>query len=131
MLSYALLVHAAPYSTQGSLSALRFAEAVVARGHAVKTVFFYRDGVHNASTLMAPPQDEVHLGERWRRLHATSQTELLVCVAAGLRRGLVNQAEAKRHDLAMHSVEPPFELTGLGQLVDAMLTHDRLITFAP
>nr|WP_110667425.1 sulfurtransferase complex subunit TusD [Salinicola halophilus] len=130
-MSYALLVHAAPYSTQGALSALRFAEAAIARGHRVETVFFYHDGVHNASTLMAPPQDEVHLGERWKRLGETAQTALLVCVAAGLRRGIVDGTEATRHDLAQYSVEPPFELTGIGQLVDAVLTHDRLITFPP
>lgn len=131
MLSYALLVHAAPYSTQGALSALRFANAVVERGHRLATVFFYHDGVHNASMLASPPQDEVHLVKGWKHLSAEAGTELLVCVAAGLRRGVLDDTEATRHGLPMHSLEPPFELTGIGQLVDAMLTHDRLITFAP
>lgn len=131
MLTYALLVHAAPYSHQAALSALRFAETVVAGGHRLKTVFFYHDGVHNASALMSPPQDEVHLADGWRRLHEAHGAELLVCVAAGLRRGVLDTSEASRHGLAVHSVEPPFELTGVGQLVDAMLANDRLITFAP
>ncbi len=131
MLSYALLVHAAPYSQQGALSALRFANAVVERGHRLSTVFFYHDGVHNASALMSPPQDEVQLADGWKRLHREGGTQLLVCIAAGLRRGLVDTGEAARHGLNSHSVEPPFELTGVGQLVDAMLENDRLITFAP
>ncbi|WP_110599745.1 sulfurtransferase complex subunit TusD [Salinicola lusitanus] len=131
MLNYALLLHAAPYSHQAALSALRFADTVVANGHRMKTVFFYHDGVHNASALMAPPQDEVHLADGWKRLHREHGTELLVCVAAGLRRGLLDVGEASRHGAMSHSLEAPFELTGVGQLVDAMLTSDRMITFAP
>lgn len=131
MLSYALLVHAAPYSEQGALSALRFAQAAVAQGHRVSSVFFYRDGVHNASTLMAPPQDEVHLAEGWRALAQEHGTELLVCIAASLRRGLMNAEEGVRHGREAHNLEPPFVLTGLGQLVDAMQANDRVITFAP
>jgi len=131
MLNYALVVHAAPYSHQAALSALRFADTLVTGGHRLTTVFFYHDGVHNASALMSPPQDEVHLADGWKRLHDDHDTQLLVCIAAGLRRGLLNADEANRHGLASHNVEPPFELTGIGQLVDAMLNNDRLITFAP
>lgn len=131
VLNYALLVHAAPYSQQAPLSALRFARAVAERGHRVSTVFFYHDGVHNASMLMSPPQDEVHLLDGWTRLHTEQGTQLLVCVAAGLRRGVLDRPEADRHGRGGHNVEPPFELTGIGQLIDAMSSHDRLITFAP
>jgi len=131
MLNYALLVHGAPYTHQAALSALRFADTVVTGGHRLATVFFYHDGVHNASALMSPPQDEVHLAEGWKRLHQDYGTQLLVCIAAGLRRGLLNADEARRHGLPLHNVEAPFELTGIGQLVDAMLNNDRLITFAP
>ncbi|GHB08982.1 sulfurtransferase TusD [Salinicola rhizosphaerae] len=130
-LSYALLVHGAPYGHQAALSALRFARALAQRGHRVATVFFYHDGVHNASTLMSPPQDELSLQAGWRELHAQQGSALLVCVAAGLRRGLLDEAEAARHGKPAANVEPPFELTGLGQLVDAMFSHDRLLTFAP
>ncbi|WP_110656451.1 sulfurtransferase complex subunit TusD [Salinicola halimionae] len=130
-MNYALLVHAAPYSHQAALSALRFADAIVTGGHRLAAVFFYHDGVHNASALMSPPQDEIHLAEGWKRLHEDHGTQLLVCIAAGLRRGLLNTDEANRHGLASHNVEAPFELTGIGQLVDAMLNNDRLITFAP
>lgn len=128
---YALLVQGAPYSSQAPHSALRFAQAVVARGHRLDTVFFYHDGVYNAARLAAPPQDEPHLGDAWRALHDEHGTELLVCIAAALRRGLLDEREASRHGKSGHSVEPPFELTGLGQLVEAGLSHDRLITFSP
>ncbi|WP_251978478.1 sulfurtransferase complex subunit TusD [Salinicola avicenniae] len=130
-MTYALLVQGAPYTHQAALSALRFGRAVVERGHRLKTVFFYHDGVHNASALMTPPQDEVHLAEGWRSLHRGQGTELLVCVAAGLRRGLLDEGEASRHGQIASNVAPPFELTGLGQLLDAMEHHDRMLTFSP
>ncbi|MBD3894406.1 sulfurtransferase complex subunit TusD [Halomonas sp. ML-15] len=128
---YALLVQGGPYSDQAAHSALRFAEAVVARGHRLETVFFYHDGVYNAARLAAPPQDEPHLVDRFRALHDDHGTQLKVCIAAGLRRGLLDEREAARHGKQGHSLEAPFELTGLGQLIDAGLSHDRLITFSP
>ncbi|WP_136254615.1 sulfurtransferase complex subunit TusD [Onishia niordana] len=128
---YALLVQGGPYSSQASHSALRFARAVIERGHCLATVFFYHDGVYNAARLSAPPQDEPHLGDGWRLLHDEHGTELLVCIAAGLRRGLLDQREAARHGKEGYSLEEPFELTGLGQLVEAGFSHDRLITFSP
>ncbi|MCE8015161.1 sulfurtransferase complex subunit TusD [Halomonas sp. MCCC 1A17488] len=128
---YGLLVEGAPYSSQASHSALRFAMALIARGHRVESVFFYHDGVYNASRLAAPPQDEPHLHDAWCSLHAEHATRLQVCIAAALRRGLLDSREADRHGKSGHSVEPPFELTGLGQLVDLGHSVDRLVTFAP
>ncbi|SHF72970.1 tRNA 2-thiouridine synthesizing protein D [Modicisalibacter ilicicola DSM 19980] len=128
---YALLVQGAPYSHQAAHSALRFAEALIARSHRLETVFFYHDGVYNAQRLATPPQDEPQLVDAWCRLHHEHGTALLVCVAAALRRGVVDERESRRHGKQGHSLESPFELTGVGQLVEAAMTHDRLITFSP
>lgn len=128
---YAILLLGAPYSSQASLSALRFARAVVDRGHRLETVFFYHDGVQNAARLAAPPQDEPHLVDAWVALSTEHGTALQVCIAAALRRGLLDAREAARHGKQGHSVETPFELTGLGQLVDLGLSCDRLVTFGP
>ncbi|TVU68755.1 sulfurtransferase complex subunit TusD [Cobetia crustatorum] len=127
---YALAVYGGPYSQQASHSALRFAEALLARGHQLTTVFFYHDGVYNAASMMAPPQDEPHLRDRWLGLAAQGETRLQVCVAAALRRGLLDEREATRHGKQSYTLEAPFELTGLGQLVEATLENDHLITFA-
>ncbi|MDL4864682.1 sulfurtransferase complex subunit TusD [Halomonas elongata] len=127
---YAILLMGAPYSHQASHSALRFARAVLARGHQLETVFFYHDGVYNASRLAAPPQDEPHLVDGWTALNAEHGVALQVCIAAALRRGLLDEREASRHGKSGYSVEAPFELTGLGQLVDLGLNCDRLVTFA-
>lgn len=130
-LTYALLVQGTPYSRQASHSALRFAEALPGEGHRLACVFFYHDGVFNAASMMSPPPDEPHLLERWRALNERLGCELLVCVAAGVRRGLLDESEARRHGHPAATLAPPFELTGLGQLVSAAQDCDRLITFAP
>lgn len=127
---YALLVMGAPYSSQAPHSALRFAHALTGQGHTLDSVFFYRDGVHNASFLLTPPQDEANLHDLWRELHETQGTRLDVCIAAALRRGLLDEAEARRHGKSGHNVAAPFELTGLGQLLTVQQRCDRLITFA-
>ena len=42
-LKFALVVYGAPYSSEGCLSALQFAEAVIAEGHEILRVFFYHE----------------------------------------------------------------------------------------
>lgn len=130
MMRYGLLVMGAPYSSPAPHSALRFAHAVIARGHRLAGVFFYHDGVHNASSLMAPPQDELNLNEAWLELHRLHTVQLDVCIAAALRRGLMSESEAQRHGKQAVNIEKPFELTGLGQLLELQQRSDRFITFA-
>ncbi|MEA2117509.1 sulfurtransferase complex subunit TusD [Halovibrio sp. HP20-50] len=129
-LHYGLLVMGAPYSSPAPHSALRFAHAIIARGHQIAGVFFYHDGVHNGSSLMTPPQDELNLHEAWRELNQQHAIPLDVCIAAALRRGLMSESEAHRHGQSAFNVAPPFELTGLGQLLDLQQRADRFITFA-
>nr|WP_290700918.1 sulfurtransferase complex subunit TusD [Halomonas sp. UBA3074] len=129
-MQYGLLVMGAPYSSPAPHSALRFAHAVLSRGHQLAGVFFYHDGVHNASSLMAPPQDELNLHNAWLELNQQHATPLDVCIAAALRRGLMNESEAQRHGKQTYNVFSPFELTGLGQLHALQQRADRLITFA-
>ncbi|MCM2971403.1 sulfurtransferase complex subunit TusD [Larsenimonas suaedae] len=130
-MKYTLIVYGAPYSSQAAHSALRFARALPGLGHTVATVFFYHDGVYNASTLITPPQDEPHLNQAWAELKTTQGCELLVCVAAALKRGVMNDAEARRHGGEVHNLGEPFELTGVGQLLASAQSSDRTVTFAP
>lgn len=130
MMQYGLLVMGAPYSSPAPHSALRFAHAAIARGHRLAGVFFYHEGVHNASSLMTPPQDELNLNEAWFELHRLHDVQLDVCIAAALRRGLMSESEAQRHGKQVFNIEKPFELTGLGQLLELQQRSDRFITFA-
>ena len=110
-----LLVQGAPCSTSSTQSALAFARAALAAGHAIGRVFFYKDAVGLASAFAT---DEQEVREGWRALAADAGFELAVCVSAAARRG-VEEA----------SVAPGFEIVGLGQLVEAMEVADRLVSF--
>lgn len=127
-MKYALLVLSPP-THNGAHSALAFARAALAQGHRIARVFFYGDGVFNASSLQQPPQGETATYRHWQALADAHNIDLVVCIAAGLRRGIVDAEEAGRYQLPAHNVAAGFQLSGLGQLVEAGVTADRLITF--
>lgn len=126
---FSLAIYSPPYSSQASDSAYRFAEALLAQGHSLYRIFFYQDGVHNGSRLLTPPQDEPDLASRWHDLAKKNQIDLVVCIAAALKRGLLNEEEADRYEKPAFNLHDDFAISGLGQLVDAALMSDRLITF--
>ena len=126
---FSLAVYAAPYSSQASYSAYQFAMAALKQGHQLHRVFFYQDGVHNATELAAPPQDEFNLQQAWQRLATDQNLDLVVCIAAALRRGILDEGEAKRYDKPSHNLASEFTISGLGQLVEAAAVSDRLISF--
>lgn len=130
-MNYSIAIYGGPYGQQASHSAYHFAQAVLAKGHQIQRVFFYHDGVYNASALVAPPQDEVNLPQQWQQLAAEHQFELTVCIAAAVRRGVLDANEARRYQKTASNLAEGFQLSGLGQLIDASLSSDRLISFGP
>ncbi len=130
-MNYTIAIYGAPCSSQAPDTAYNFVQALLARGHGVYRLFFYMDGVQNASTLATPPQDEVNIPQRWAELIREHQLDAVVCVAAALRRGLLDEGEASRHEKPASNVTEPFTISGLGQLVEAGIESDRLITFGP
>lgn len=117
-MKFGLMVSEGPYTHQASDSAWQFARAALDKGHEIQRVFFYHDGVNNATKLTEPPQDDRHIVNRWSALAAEHKVDLVVCVAAALRRGITDAVLA-----------PGFRISGLGQLVDSGIKADRLITF--
>jgi tRNA 2-thiouridine synthesizing protein D len=79
--------------------------------------------------LAAPPQDEFNLQKAWQRLAQDHHLDLVVCIAAALRRGILDESEAKRYDKQSHNLATEFCISGLGQLVEAAVVSDRLICF--
>jgi tRNA 2-thiouridine synthesizing protein D len=126
---FAILVTAAPYTHQASDTAYRFTRAALAKGHRVCRVFFYHDGVYNGTRLSAPPQDERDLPKLWRELTLRYDLELVVCVSAAQRRGLLDAREARRLGKDADNLDPAFRISGLGQLIAACITADRLVVF--
>ncbi|MBA2817574.1 sulfurtransferase complex subunit TusD [Candidatus Pantoea persica] len=127
---YTLLVTGPAYGTQQASSALLFARALIAAGHQLESVFFYREGVLNANALTAPASDEADIVRAWQALHHEEQNMALnICVAAALRRGVADEQEAERLQLTGNNLQAGFELSGLGALAEAALGCDRLVQF--
>lgn len=119
----------APAHSPASRRALRFAEAVLAGGHEIVRLFLYQDGVHSASGNIVAAQDEVDVAGQWSQFIHANQLDGVVCIAAGLRRGVIDEQEAKRYGRPAANLAAGWELSGLGQLHEAAQQADRLVCF--
>ena len=126
---FAIQVNEGPYTHQAADTAYHFTEAALNAGHEIVRVFFYHDGVNNGTRLSVPPQDDRNVSERWSALGEKHDLDLILCVAAAQRRGLLDEDEAKRAGKNGDNIAPGFQISGLGQLIDAGIQADRLIVF--
>tara|TARA_B110000858_G_C17810161_1_gene480743 strand:+ start:12219 stop:12608 length:390 start_codon:yes stop_codon:yes gene_type:complete len=126
---FSIVIYAAPYSSESAATALRFAKSLLAQDHELYRLFFFGDGVHNASKLTVVAQDETNLQQQWNELIAEHDIDSVICVSSALRRGVLDQTEAERHEIATASAYESSSLAGLGQLIDATLHSDRVVNF--
>lgn len=117
-MKFGILVNEGPFTHQASDSAYRFVVAALEKGHDVSRVFFYNDGVNNSNKLSEPQSDDRNLVKLWSELGREHGIDLVVCVAAALRRGIKDEILADG-----------FRISGLGQLVEAGIISDRLVVF--
>ena len=85
--------------------------------------------MNNGTRLTTPPQDDRNIVNRWAQLAEQHNLDLVVCVAAAQRRGIVDEGEAKRKGKDATNIAPRFRISGLGQLVEAGIQSDRLVVF--
>jgi tRNA 2-thiouridine synthesizing protein D len=123
------VVNGSVYGSQSARNAYQFANALIAKGHKLVSVFFYQDGVNNASRLTVPANDEFDLVSAWQVLATEHGVRLETCVAASLRRGVLGSDEASQHQRDADNLATGFEQAGLGSLASAMLTQDRVVQF--
>lgn len=128
-MKFGILVNEGPYTHAASDTAYQFAKAALERGHEIFRVFFYHDGVNNATRLTVPPQDDRNIVKRWSELAERHKLDLVVCIAAAQRRGLMDASEAKRNGKDADNIAPGFRISGLGQLIEAGIQADRLVVF--
>jgi tRNA 2-thiouridine synthesizing protein D len=107
---YSLLVCAAP-DHPAAHTALLTARAILARGHRLYRLFFYRDGVALARTEATGHHD-------WKTLIEQHQVDAVICVSAAASRGI-------------HASDTvaPWEISGLGQWAEALHSSDRVLRF--
>ncbi|MDH4199314.1 MAG: sulfurtransferase complex subunit TusD [Spirochaetia bacterium] len=116
-MKFGILIQDGPYNHEAGDSAYNFVVAALAKGHEITGIFFYNDGVLNATRFMDPPTDDRNIVKRWSELGAKG-IDIIVCIAAAKRRGIIDA-----------NLAPNIRISGLGQLVDLTLNADRMITF--
>jgi tRNA 2-thiouridine synthesizing protein D len=92
-------------------------------------VFFYHDGVNVGTRLSIPPQDDRQIQEQWTALAKEHELDLVICIAAAQRRGMLDQNEADRQGKDANNIAEGFRISGLGQLIEMSIQADRTITF--
>ena len=117
-MKFGIMVNEGPFQHQASDSAYLFTKAALEKGHEIYRVFFYYDGVNNANKLSEPQADDRDLVKLWSALAEEYKLDLVVCVAAALRRGIKDEILA-----------PGFRISGLGQLIESGIQADRQVTF--
>lgn len=128
-MKFAIQINEGPYQHQASDSAYLFTKAALEKGHEIYRVFFYHDGVNNGTRLTVPPQDDRNVIKRWSELSKQYNLDLVLCIAAAQRRGLLDENEAKRQGKDAHNIAEGFRISGLGQLIEAGIQADRLVVF--
>lgn len=117
-MKFALQINTSPYHSSASWTAFRFAEEVLNQQHEIFRIFFYHEGIYHAFKSASPPDDEISIFTSWCNLSQTYNLDLVVCVSAAQRRGLINE-----------NVADGFRLGGLGQLLEATILANRFLVF--
>lgn len=128
-MKFVIQINCSPYQAPGADTAYRFILAALENGHQIYRVFFYFDGIYNALGYARPPDDERQVVKRWSKLARDHGIDLVVCVSAAQRRGLLGLAEAKQAGKVDDDLAEGFHISGLGQLIEAIIESDRLMIF--
>ena len=102
-----LIIRTSPENARRLLLAHRFIQTATEQGHTIRQCFFQSEGV------LAATQTE-RLAE-WQQIADETQAELLLCSQA-VEEYAINPAA-------------PFQIGGLGALVEAAVRSDRLVSF--
>jgi tRNA 2-thiouridine synthesizing protein D len=79
--------------------------------------------------MTTPPQDDRNIVNRWSAVAVEHDLDLVLCVAAAQRRGILDADEAKRNGKDGDNIAPGFRISGLGQLIEAGIQSDRVLVF--
>ncbi len=129
-MKYTIQVNASPYQSNSAETAYQFIKSALAMGHEVNRVLFYQEGVYHAFKYATPPDDETPIVTRWSVLAREYDIDLLVCISAAQRRGLLSTQEASQQGKKDNDIAEGFRIAGLGLWVEAMLEADRFIEFS-
>jgi tRNA 2-thiouridine synthesizing protein D len=128
-MKYAVQLNASPYASSAGIEAYHFIRALLQADHQVLRVFFYKEGIYHAFAYATPPEDEYQFNRRWSELAQQYQIDLVVCISAAQRRGLLCSVEARRQGKQDDDLASGFRIGGLGLWVEATMQADRCLVF--
>ena len=128
-MKFGIQINEGPYHHEASTTALNFVKAAIESGHEIFRVFFYHDGVNNGTRYTTPPQDDRNIVNAWSELAEQHNLDLVICVAAAQRRGIVDEGEQERNGKDGNNIAAGFRISGLGQLIEAGIQSERLVVF--
>jgi tRNA 2-thiouridine synthesizing protein D len=130
MMKYVLLLRHDTRHPMANHTAFHFAKTLLQMNHTLLGVFLMHESVHLANALAVPAQDEIDYQKDWATLAEKHTFEISVCQTAGIRRGVIDQAQAEQEGMThKENIQPPYQLAGLGQFVALCALADRIMTF--
>jgi len=121
--SLVVVVTTPPYSNL-TATAINLVEAAINNGIKLDGIFFYQDGVLNASKHHKMPSDEYQACEQWHRIHKEHRVPLNLCITAAEKRGLSDEVDESN---AVSSIHEYFTVAGLGELAELTINAKRVI----
>jgi len=124
-MKFSLAIYCSPLDAEKSETAFHFARSIISKGHQIYRVFFFSEGVLN--TVNNSP-----LSLHWQAFITSEKVEAIVCVASAKKHGIKHTSSdttAKNNKKDENELLTGFEIGGLGQLIDASIHSDRIITF--
>ncbi len=128
-MKYTIQINSNPTNSSSGHSAYQFIKTAIEMKHEIFRIFFYQEGIYHAFKYLTPPDDELKLTQLWTNLAIEHNVDLVVCISAAQRRGLLTNDEAKRQDKQDQDLAEGFRISGLGQLLEGMILSDRFIEF--
>ena len=115
-MKFLIIVNESPWGSGLSLTACRFITALIESGSEVSAVFFREDGVYNAIEGKVADAGRPEHSGHWKTFNDNNGTRLLLCSSSFQRR-------------IKGFAIPPFEVTGLAEMLELMANSDRVVSF--
>jgi tRNA 2-thiouridine synthesizing protein D len=123
---YTLILTQSPVQYESNQTAQLLVTELIAAGDTIDRIFFYQDAVYIGLQSQVPGQGLEASYQGWLDLHQLHNIPLQLCIANSLRRGILDDNEAKRYGKNAN-LKDGFQLSGLGEMAEACQSSDRII----
>ena len=120
----AVVVTTPPYDNV-TTTAINIIKAALANDKRIIGVFFYKQGVLNASKHLALASDEFQPQQHWQHLASQHNIPLYLCSTAAEKHGLLVEENDNKDEFKL--IDSAFNIAGLGELVALSTQADRIL----